>query len=143
MSLNRVEIIGHLGRDPETRHTQAGNAIVNLNVAVSETWKDRAGEKQKRTEWVRVVIFNEKLGEIADKYLRKGSQVYLAGKMQTRKWTDQQGVEKYTTEVVLPKFGGEIVLLGSRQDEKRRPAESRPEKDIDYGAELDDQIPFD
>ncbi len=114
-SVNKVILIGTLGRDPEVRHTNDGVPIVNLNLATSENWRDKAtGERRERTEWHRVVIWNEKLGEVAQKYLRKGSKVYLEGQIQTRKWTDQQGVEKYTTEVVLQRFGSELVLLDSR-----------------------------
>jgi|TARA_A100001037_G_C14802811_1_gene479670 single-strand DNA-binding protein len=114
-SVNKVILVGNLGRDPEVRHTNDGNPIVNLSVATSETWRDRSsGERRERTEWHRVVIFNERLGEVAQKYLQKGSKVYLEGQLQTRKWTDQQGVEKYTTEVVLNRFRGELTMLDSR-----------------------------
>ena len=113
--VNKVILVGNLGRDPEVRHTNDGNPIVNLSVATSETWRDRSsGERRERTEWHRVVIFNERLGEVAQKYLQKGSKVYLEGQLQTRKWTDQQGVEKYTTEVVLNRFRGELTMLDSR-----------------------------
>jgi single-strand DNA-binding protein len=114
-SLNKVMLIGNLGRDPEVRHTADNNPVVQLNVATSDVWKDRqSGERRERTEWHRVVIFNENLGRIAQDYLRKGSKVYLEGQLQTRKWTDQQGQEKYTTEIVLQRFRGELVLLDSR-----------------------------
>jgi single-strand DNA-binding protein len=114
-SVNKVILVGNLGRDPEVRHTNDGNPIVNLSVATSETWRDRSsGERRERTEWHRVVIFNERLGEVAQKYLQKGSKVYLEGQLQTRKWTDQQGVEKYTTEIVLNRFRGELTMLDSR-----------------------------
>jgi single-strand DNA-binding protein len=114
-SVNKVILIGNLGRDPEVRHTQDGKPIVNMSLATSEQWRDRnSGERREKTEWHRVVIFNEKLGEIAQKYLRKGSKVYLEGALQTRKWTDQQGVEKYSTEVVLQNFRGELTMLDSR-----------------------------
>ena len=114
-SVNKVILIGNLGRDPEVRHTGDGNPVVNLNVATSETWRDRnSGERRERTEWHRVVIFNEKLAEIAQKYLQKGSKIYLEGQLQTRKWTDQQGVEKYTTEIVLQRFRGELTMLDTR-----------------------------
>ena len=116
-SVNKVILLGNLGRDPEIRNTQDGNKIVNLSIATSEKWKDRAsGEPRERTEWHRVVIFNENLARIAEQYLRKGSSVYVEGQLQTRKWTDQQGVEKYTTEVVLGRFRGELTLLGGRGD---------------------------
>jgi single-strand DNA-binding protein len=111
-SVNKVILVGNLGRDPELRSTQDGMRIANLNLATSETWRDRAsGERKERTEWHRVVIFNERLAEIAEKYLRKGSKVYVEGQLQTRKWTDQQGQERYTTEVVLTRFRGELTML--------------------------------
>ena len=114
-SVNKVILLGNLGRDPEIRNTQDGNKIVNLSIATSEKWKDRmSGEPRERTEWHRVGIFNENLAKIAEQYLRKGSSIYVEGQLQTRKWTDQQGVEKYTTEVVLGRFRGELTLLGGR-----------------------------
>jgi single-strand DNA-binding protein len=116
-SVNKVILIGNLGRDPEVRRTQSGDPIVHLNVATSENWRDKAsGERREKTEWHRVVIFNERLGDVAQKYLKKGSKVYLEGQLQTRKWTDQSGAEKYTTEVVLQRFRGELTLLDSRGD---------------------------
>ena len=116
-SVNKVILVGNLGRDPEVRSTQDGNKIVNLSLATSERWKDKnSGEQRERTEWHRVVIFNENLGRIAEQYLRKGSTCYIEGQLQTRKWADQQGVEKYTTEVVLQRFRGELTLLGGRVD---------------------------
>ncbi len=116
-SVNKVILIGNLGRDPETRNMQDGNPVVNMSIATSESWRDRnSGERRERTEWHRVVIFNEKLAEIAQKYLRKGSTVYIEGQLQTRKWTDQSGQEKYSTEVVLQRFRGELTMLGSRGD---------------------------
>ena len=116
-SVNKVILVGNLGRDPEVRSSQDGTKIVNLSIATSERWKDRnSGEQRERTEWHRVVIFNENLARLAEQYLRKGSSVYLEGQLQTRKWTDQQGVEKYTTEVVLGRYRGELTLLGGRGD---------------------------
>ena len=116
-SVNKVILVGNLGRDPEIRNTQDGAKIVQLSIATSERWKDRnTGEPRERTEWHRVVIFNGNLGRVAEQYLRKGSSVYLEGQLQTRKWTDQQGVEKYTTEVVLQRYRGELTLLGGRGD---------------------------
>ena len=113
--VNKVILVGNLGRDPEVRSTQDGKKIVNFSIATSETWKDRqSGERRERTEWHRVVIFNEGLGRIAEQYLRKGSKVYIEGQLQTRKWTDQSGVEKYTTEVVLQNFRGEMQMLDRR-----------------------------
>ena len=109
--------MGHLGRDPEVRHTQNNQKIVHLSVATSERWKDRqSGDPRERTEWHRVVIFNENLADIAERYLRKGSPVYLEGTLQTRKWTDQGGQERYTTEVVVPRFRGELTLLGGGRE---------------------------
>ena len=116
-SVNKVILVGNLGRDPEVRHTQDGNKIVHLAIATSERWRDRnSGENRERTEWHRVVIFNERLGEVAEKYLSKGRSVYLEGQLQTRKWQDQSGQERYTTEVVLQRFRGELVLLGGRDE---------------------------
>ena len=116
-SINKVILVGNLGRDPEVRATQDGSKIVNLSLATSERWKDRnTGEQRERTEWHRVVIFNDNLGRIAEQYLRKGSTCYIEGQLQTRKWTDQQGAEKYTTEVVLQRYRGELTLLGGRGD---------------------------
>jgi single-strand DNA-binding protein len=116
-SVNKVILVGNLGRDPEIRSTNDGTRIANLNLATSESWRDRnSGERKERTEWHRVVIFNENLVTIAEKYLRKGSKIYVEGALQTRKWTDQQGQEKYSTEVVLQRFRGELTMLdGARQ----------------------------
>lgn len=114
-SVNKVILIGNLGRDPEVRNTQGGEKIVNLNIATSESWKDRqSGERREKTEWHRVVIFNPNIADIAERYLRKGSKVYVEGQLQTRKWTDQQGQERYTTEVVIGRFKGELTLLDGR-----------------------------
>src|ERR1700742_981009 len=111
-SVNKVILVGNLGKDPEVRNTQDGSKIVNLTLATSETWNDKAsGERKELTEWHRVVIMNDRLGEVAEKYLRKGSKVYLEGKLQTRKWTDQSGQERYTTEIMIGRFNGEMVLL--------------------------------
>jgi single-strand DNA-binding protein len=114
-SVNKVILVGNLGRDPEVRTAQDGSKIVNLNIATSESWKDRgSGERREKTEWHRVVIFNPNLADVAERYLKKGSSVYVEGQLQTRKWTDQQGVEKYSTEVVIGRFKGELTLLGGR-----------------------------
>ncbi|MBW8309594.1 MAG: single-stranded DNA-binding protein [Candidatus Paracaedibacteraceae bacterium] len=114
-SVNKVTLIGRLGKDPEVRNSPDGSKIVTMSIATSETWKDRAsGERKERTEWHRVVIFNEKLGEIAERYLKKGGQVYVEGALHTRKWTDQQGIEKYTTEIVIQRYRGELTLLDSK-----------------------------
>lgn len=157
-SVNKVILVGNLGRDPEVRHTSDGNPIVTLSVATSEQWRDRrSGERQERTEWHRVVIFNENLGEIAQKYLRKGSKVYLEGQLQTRRWTDDEGGERYITEVVLGRFRSELTMLDSRgggsDDEPARDGVSADDyaaasgKGQQYGGgatagALDDEIPF-
>ncbi|MDH5749967.1 MAG: single-stranded DNA-binding protein [Rhodospirillales bacterium] len=114
-SVNKVILVGNLGRDPEIRFTQAGKKIANLSVATSESWKDRqSGERKEKTEWHRVVIFSEGLADIAEKYLRKGSKIYLEGQLQTRKWQDQSGQDKYTTEVVLQGFNSNLTMLDTR-----------------------------
>ena len=113
--VNKVILVGKLGADPEARSLNNGGEVVNLRVATSESWKDRDGNRQERTEWHQVVIFNENLGRVAKSYLKKGSKVYLEGQLQTRKWTDQSGNDRYSTEVVLQRFRGELVLLDSRE----------------------------
>lgn len=113
-SVNKVILVGNLGRDPEIRFTQSGQKLANISVATSETWKDKqSGERREKTEWHRVVIFDERLADITEKYLKKGSKVYLEGSLQTRKWTGNDGVEKYTTEVVLQRFSGVLTMLDS------------------------------
>ena len=133
--LNQCNFIGNLGRDPEVRTLANGGRVVNLSLAVTEKWKGADGEQQERTEWVRVTIWNEKLGEIAGRYLTKGARCYLSGALQTRKWVDQSGVEKYTTEIVLQRFRGELVLLGGGDRDGGSTA-SRADD------ELDTEIPF-
>jgi len=114
-SVNKVILIGNLGKDPEVRSTQDGSKIVNLTLATSETWNDRAsGERKERTEWHRVVIFNERVADVAERFLKKGAKIYVEGSLQTRKWTDQQGQERYTTEVVLGRFNGQLTMLDTR-----------------------------
>jgi single-strand DNA-binding protein len=114
-SVNKVILVGNLGRDPEVRRLSNGEPVVNLRIATSETWKDKGtGERKEKTEWHSVVIFNENLGRVAEQYLKKGSKVYIEGQLQTRKWQDQSGVEKYSTEVVLQRFRGELTILDSR-----------------------------
>jgi single-strand DNA-binding protein len=156
--VNKVILVGNLGDDPEARSLNNGGEVVNLRVATSENWKDRDGNRQERTEWHRVVIFNENLGRVAKSYLKKGSKVYLEGQLQTRKWQDQSGQDKYSTEVVLQRFRGELVLLDRREGgggdygggydsgasgfgggEAARP-QSRPQPAFD--SELDDDVPF-
>ena len=115
-SVNKVIIVGNLGRDPEVRSFPNGGKVVSLNIATSETWRDKAsGERKERTEWHRVAIFNEALGKIAEQYLKKGSTVYIEGQLETRKWQDQSGADRFTTEVVLRQFRGELTLLGGRE----------------------------
>ena len=117
-SVNKVILVGNLGRDPEVRSTQDGAKIVQLSLATSESWKDRAtGERRERTEWHRVVIFNERLADVAEQYLRKGSKLYVEGQLQTRKWQDKEGQDRYTTEIVLGKFRGELTMLDGRSSE--------------------------
>ena len=151
-SVNKVTLIGNLGRDPEIRAMQNGEKIVQLSVATSDRWKDKnSGEQRERTEWHRVVIFNDALGKIAEQYLKKGSTVYLEGQLQTRKWTDQQsGQEKYTTEVVLQRYRGELTLLGSRSENQISNDQQSDQIDQsnqvsmsdDIASDLDDEIPF-
>jgi single-strand DNA-binding protein len=156
-SVNKVILVGNLGRDPEIRSTQDGTRVANLAVATSETWRDRvSGERKERTEWHRVVIFNERLAEIAEKYLRKGSKVYVEGALQTRKWTDNSGQERYTTEVVLQRFRGELTMLDARgagtpaevgydegfADEPRASGPAAPTRGRALSEDLDDDIPF-
>src|SRR5262245_56562443 len=114
-SVNKVILVGNLGRDPEVRSTQDGTRVANFTMATSENWRDKnTGERREKTEWHRIVIFNERLVDVAEKFLHKGSKVYIEGQLQTRKWTDQSGQEKYTTEVVLTRFRGELTMLDSR-----------------------------
>ena len=169
-SVNKVILVGNLGKDPETRRLNSGDPVVNLRIATSESWKDKAtGERKEKTEWHNVVIFNENLARVAEQYLRKGSKVYVEGQLQTRKWTDQSGQEKYTTEVVLQRFRGELTILdgrggsgGETGDEsgssrsgefgRSSPMEKRPAMagagsgggggGSRYSGDLDDDIPF-
>ena len=150
-SVNKVILVGNLGKDPEVRRTTAGDPIVNLSLATSESWRDKAsGERKEKTEWHRVVIFNKNLADVAEKYLRKGSKVYVEGQLQTRKWTDKDGAEKYSTEVVLQNFRGELTMLdgrsgggeggsgggfGARAGASEAPASFQRD-------EMDDEIPF-
>ena len=136
-SVNRVVLVGFLGRDPEIKTTNNGNKVASFNVATSESWKDKqSGEKQEKTEWHRVVIFNQNLAEIVEKYVKKGSKVYVEGALQTRKWTDDDGQEKRITEIVISNFKGEITLLDGKSASK-----SEPEKETSND-EPDDKIPF-
>ena len=167
-SVNKVILVGNLGADPEIRSLNSGDRVANLRIATSETWRDRSsGERKEKTEWHRVVIFNDNLVKVAEQYLRKGSKVYIEGAIQTRKWTDQSGQEKYSTEIVLQKFRGELTMLDGRGDGEResggggdygggyggggggggggfgggqRNQSSGPREN--FSADLDDEIPF-
>ena len=158
-SVNKVFLIGNLGKDPEVRATQGGSKIVTLTLATGESWNDKAtGERKERTEWHRVVIFNERIADVAERFLRKGRKVCVEGALQTRKWTDQAGVERYSTEVVLQQFRGELTLLDSNRDaaedegaSARERAPARPREPAAAGGgggwgpgggDLDDEIPF-
>lgn len=151
-SVNKVILVGNLGKDPEVRMTQEGTKVVSFSVATSEQWRDRdTQERKERTEWHRVVVFNEKLAEIADKYLRKGSKIYVEGQLQTRKWTDQTGQERYTTEIVVPRFRGEITMLDSanarsqgigNENESFDLPPSSGREAFPAGGLPDDEIPF-
>ena len=153
-SVNKVILVGNLGRDPEIRSTQDGRRIGTLSLATSESWRDRnSGERRERTEWHRVVIFNENLVEIAEKYLRKGAKIYIEGQIQTRKWTDQSGQERYTTEVVLNRYRGELTMLDSRAaaeggggfgaaESSAGPPAETPAGGASSGGDPDDEIPF-
>lgn len=160
-SINKVILVGNLGKDPEIRRTQDGRAIANLSVATSETWRDKAtGERKEKTEWHRVVIFNEGLAKVAEQYLKKGAKVYVEGALQTRKWTDQSGVEKYSTEVVLQGFNSNLTMLDGRGggggggfgDDaggdfgSSGPVSSAPRRAVAAGggrnSDMDDDIPF-
>src|SRR3978361_708338 len=160
-SVNKVILVGNLGKDPEVRRMQNGNPVVNLSIATSEQWRDKAtGERKEKTEWHRVVIFSEGLAKVAEQYLKKGSKVYIEGQLQTRKWTDQSGVEKYSTEVVLQGFNSNLTMLdgrgggGSRVSGDSRadfgasgPSSAPPRRAVASGAgarnsDMDDDIPF-
>jgi len=147
-SINKVILIGNLGRDPEVRTTQNGTKVANLNIATSDSWKDRTtGERKEKTEWHRVVIFGN-LADIAERYLRKGSKVYISGKLQTRKWQDQNGQDKYTTEVVLQGYSSELTMLdarggGDNMDSNIQKSDHQNDGwDSNPSSEIDDEIPF-
>jgi single-strand DNA-binding protein len=165
-SVNKVILVGNLGKDPEVRTTQDGTKIVNLTLATSENWNDRqTGERKERTEWHRVVIFNDRIGDVAERFLKKGSKIYVEGALQTRKWTDQSGQERYSTEVVVGRFKGELTMLdtrggggegageggGYRPDRASAPQRAAagaarggggPSWEAPKGGDLDDEIPF-
>ncbi|MFL6857531.1 MAG: single-stranded DNA-binding protein [Allosphingosinicella sp.] len=157
--VNKVILVGNLGDDPESRSLNNGGEVVNMRVATSESWKDKDGNRQERTEWHRVVIFNENLGRVAKSYLKKGSKVYLEGQIQTRKWQDQSGADRYSTEIVLQRFRGELVLLDSRgggggggedfggggYEGGSSGGGSRPQQrpaPASFDSDLDDDVPF-
>jgi single-strand DNA-binding protein len=155
-SVNKVILIGNLGADPEIRSLTSGDRVANLRVATSETWRDRSsGERKEKTEWHRVVVFNENIVKVCEQYLRKGAKVYIEGAIQTRKWADASGVEKFSTEIVLQKFRGELTMLDGRGDNEGagesggynggfssgpKAQSSAPRED--FSADLDDEIPF-
>jgi single-strand DNA-binding protein len=168
-SVNKVILVGNLGKDPEVRSTQDGTKIVNLALATSETWNDRAsGERKEKTEWHRIVIFNDRIADVAERFLKKGAKIYVEGSLQSRKWTDQTGQERYTTEVVIGRFNGQMTMLDTRSGggeagegggggggyRERAPAAARPAAaaggratgspswDAPKGGDLDDEIPF-
>ena len=149
-SVNKVILVGNLGREPEVRMTGDGTKVVNLSVATSERWRDRqSGEQRERTEWHRVVIFNDRLAEVAERFLHKGSKVYVEGALQTRKWTGNDGQERYTTEVVLQRFRGELTMLDSRgegaggfEPDRGGPPDAGGGPGPGPASELDDEIPF-
>ena len=168
-SVNKVILVGNLGKDPETRNAQNGSKIVSFSIATSDTWNDKAsGERKERVEWHRIVVFNERIADVAEKFLKKGAKVYVEGSLQTRKWTDQSGQDKYATEVVIDRFRGEMTMLSSRSDEgaegggngggrgqersysdaprQRQPATAGggggSSWDSNGGGDLDDEIPF-
>jgi single-strand DNA-binding protein len=147
-SVNKVILVGNLGKDPEVRRMTSGEPVVNLSIATSESWRDKAsGERKEKTEWHRVVIFNKNLADVAEKYLKKGAKVYVEGQLQTRKWTDKDGAEKYSTEVVLQNFRGELTMLDGRQGGGEGGGGGRSGGAGEAPAsfqrdEMDDEIPF-
>jgi len=156
-SVNKVILIGNLGADPEIRSLGSGDRVANLRIATSETWRDRnSGERKEKTEWHRVVVFNENIVKVCENYLKKGAKVYIEGSIQTRKWSDQSGVEKFSTEIVLQKFRGELTMLDGRGDNagdsegggyasggfSSGPRQSSSAPREDFSANLDDEIPF-
>jgi single-strand DNA-binding protein len=150
-SVNKVILVGNLGKDPEVKRMGSGDAVVNFSLATSESWRDKAtGEKKEKTEWHRIVIFNQNIAKTAEQYLRKGAKVYIEGQLQHRKYTDQAGVEKYMTEVVIQNFRGELVMLDGRSGGDGQVAGAGPKREMadsrgggsDYSSDPDDEIPF-
>ena len=143
-SVNKVILVGNVGRDPEIRSMNSGDKVCNLSLATSERWRDKnSGDMNERTEWHRVVIFDQRLIDVVEKYVKKGAKLYIEGQLQTRKWTDQQGVEKYTTEIVLQRFRGELTMLDSKGGDGGQAAPARVAAQAGGGSALDsDEIPF-
>lgn len=159
-SVNKVILVGNLGRDPEIRSTQTGQKIASFTLATSESWKDKqTGERRESVEWHRIVVFNDRIAELVERYLHKGDQIYLEGSLQTRKWQDQSGQDRYSTEIVIDRFRGELTFLRTRNDEERFGADGRPSRaqgsrsdsaapargsdwKAPADAELDDEVPF-
>lgn len=145
-SVNKAILVGNLGTDPEVRHSQNGDKIVTFSLATSESWKDKSGERQDRTEWHRVVIFSQGLAGVAEKYLKKGSKVYIEGQIRTRKWADASGVEKYTTEVVLSNFSSVLIMLDGRDGSSSNSVSSNSSSNWEVKnasvEDIDDEIPF-
>lgn len=141
-SVNKVILVGNLGRDPEVRNSSDGLKIVSLSIATSDSWKDKnTGERKEKTEWHRVVIFNDRLADVAEKYLRKGSKIYIEGQLQTRKWTDNNNIEKYTTEVVISRYKGELTLLDSRSNDGSFESSESASLPSHFD-DLNDDVPF-
>lgn len=145
-SVNKVMLLGHLGKDPEIRTTQAGNRIAQLSLATSQSWTDKAtGERKQNTQWHRIAIFNEAVVKIVDSYVKKGSKVFIEGQLETRKWTDDNGVDRYATEVTIRPYRGGVTLLDRRQNSDPGHESSKPVEDMEempYAADIDDDIPF-
>ena len=143
-SVNKAIIVGNVGRDPEIRTTQDGTKVVNMSVATSDTWNDRAsGERKERTEWHRIAVFNDRIADFIEAYVQKGAKVYVEGAIQTRKWTDQSGAEKYSTEIIVSRFKGEVTLLSRGGEQPQAPAEPAAQQaTAPKRGDLDDEIPF-
>ena len=147
-SVNRVVILGNLGADPDVRRTNSGDPVVTLSIATSESWKDKnTGERKEKSEWHRVVIFNEGLAKVAESYLKKGAKVYIEGQLQTRKWTDQNGVEKYTTEIVLQRYRGELQMLDGKSGGGSNASQNEPQASYQAASsgvsdDFGDDVPF-
>ena len=148
-SVNKVILVGNVGKDPEIRHTQDGKAIVNLSLATTESWRDKQGERKDKTEWHRIVIFSEGLAKVVEQYVKKGTSLYIEGQLQTRKWTDKDGVEKFSTEIVLQGFNSNLTLLGGKPEGRNDDYQRPPDKPVmdntragGFSRDLDDSVPF-